>query len=193
MIRVEDTRAAAVEAAARALLVGNIDRAAAVIRQGYPFAAVKKKHRSITFSQKMDIFKRDRFIDRYFGDRLINPGILRVLSEYMPHEFPYHPHGKMDECHISYWELMPSIDHAHPICLGGADDISNWVTSSMKHNMIKNNWTLDDIGWSVISVDAKEDWDGLSELFIQIVENDKHLLGVKYIADWYTATVRAYG
>ena len=102
----------------------------------------------LIIKQKMKQFKADGFIDRYSGDKLINPGILKVLSFYFPEEFPYHPHGKMTEGHIAYWELIPTIDHIYPIAKGGHDDKSNWVTTSMKNNSIKSNYTIDEIHWN---------------------------------------------
>ena len=79
----------------------------------------------------------------------------------MPDEFPAHPHGKLTVSHIIYWELLPSIDHVVPIARGGADDESNWVTTSMMRNANKANWTLDELGWKLRDVDALPDWDGL--------------------------------
>jgi len=40
------------------------------------------------------IFARDGFIDRYRGSRLIFPAALRLLSHYLPAEFPFHKNGK---------------------------------------------------------------------------------------------------
>jgi len=60
------------------------------------------------------IFARDGFIDRYRGSRLIFPPVLRLLSLYLPKEFPYHKNGKMTEGHMAYWELFPTVDHVVP-------------------------------------------------------------------------------
>ena len=63
----------------------------------------------------------------------------------MPDVFPYQAHWKMSECHRAYWEYVPTVDHIIPISLGGADDIKNRVTTSMLHNSIKSNWTLEQL------------------------------------------------
>ena len=56
-----------------------------------------------------------------------SPGLLKVMSYYMPDVFPYQAHWKMSECHRAYWEYVPTVDHIIPISLGGADDIKNRV------------------------------------------------------------------
>ena len=33
--------------------------------------------------------------------------------------------------------------------LGGADSEENWATTSMLHNSIKNNWTLEQLNWKL--------------------------------------------
>lgn len=82
----------------------------------------------------MQQFKKDGFIDRYSGDKLVNPGFLKVLSHYMPEEFPYHSHWKMEACHNAYWEFVPTVDHIYPVALGGADSEENWATISIYPN-----------------------------------------------------------
>lgn len=88
-------------------------------------------------------------IDRNSGERLVNPGILKIVFFYFPNEFPYQQHWKMDACHIAYWELTPSIDRIKPIALVGDDSEENYATKSMMHNLIKNNWTLQQLQWSL--------------------------------------------
>ena len=62
----------------------------------------------------------------------MNPGILKVLSYYMPEIFPYHAHWKMEECHNAYWEFVPTVDHIYPVALGGADSyIKRWYRLSV--------------------------------------------------------------
>ena len=49
----------------------------------------------------MEQFIRDRFIDRYSGQKFVSLGILKVLPHYEPQTFPYHAHWKMEEHHNS--------------------------------------------------------------------------------------------
>ena len=161
-----------------------------ILKESYPFTNVKTFHRNYTLKQKFDIFVRDGFIDRYTGERLLNPGILKILSTYFPEDFPYHPHWKMTETHSAYWELTPTIDHIIPIALGGRDEPANWVTTSMLHNQIKSNWTLEQLHWNLHVEGDLKVWDGLTGKFITLVENDNTLLKDKYIKDWYNVSAK---
>lgn len=167
------------------LLEGNESAAKTIIRQEYPHTYFEFEKRTYTMTQKMNQFIRDGFIDRYTGKRLLNPGVLKLISHYFPDEFPYHPHWKMDQTHIAYWELIPTLDHVYPIAKGGQDDEKNWVTTSMKNNSIKSNYTIDEIHWKLYPQGDIADWDGLTSIFLKLVDNDKELLEDGYIKKWY--------
>ncbi len=137
----------------------------------------------------MEQFIRDGFIDRYSGKKLVNPGILKVLSHYMPETFPYHSHWKMEECHNAYWEFVPTVDHIYPVALGGADSMENWATTSMLHNSIKSSWTLEQLEWKLYDAGDYSQYDGLTELFIKLVRADEELLKDTYIKRWYKLSV----
>lgn len=178
-------RAKIIEEVVKELLFGNKSDAIKIINLKYCFNNIKAEKRSYSDKDKCKLFYRDGFIDRYTGDRLVNPGILKVLSIYFPEEFPYQAHWKMEATHFAYWELVPTVDHIYPISLGGEDDISNMVTTSMLHNSIKSNWTLDQMNWRLHPEGHGEDWDGLSTLFIDLVDKDQNLLNDNYIKKWY--------
>lgn len=175
----------AIERAAKEILCGNVHRAENIIQSKYPFRKLYAAGRNCTDKQKMEQFKRDGFIDRYSGQKLLNPGLLRVLSYYMPEAFPYHSHWKMGECHNAYWEFVPTVDHIYPVALGGADSEENWATTSMLHNSVKSNWTLEQLQWDLFAPGKYEEWDGLTTLFIAIVDADSSLLKNNYINKWY--------
>lgn len=160
-----------------------------IISQKYPHTYYEIEKRTYTITQKMHQFIKDGFIDRYTGKKLLNPGILKIISHYFPNEFPYHPHWKMTETHIAYWELVPTIDHIYPIAKGGEDNEDNWVTTSMKNNSIKSNYTIDEIHWELHQKGNISDWNGLTALFLQLVENDKGLLKDPYIKSWYKVSL----
>lgn len=166
--------------------------AKAMICQQYPHTHFAVDKRVYTLTQKMNLFIRDGFIDRYTGKRLLNPGILKILSYYFPDEFPYHPHWKMTETHIAYWELTPTLDHIFPIAKGGQDDVENWVTTSMKNNSIKSNYTIEEIHWTLFPKGNVVEWDGLTKVFLALVDNDKNLLQDAYIKNWYIVSQRAF-
>ena len=167
------------------LLEKNKIAAQSIICQEYPHTYYEVEKRTYTMPQKMNQFMKDGFIDRYTGNRLLNPGILKVISYYFPEEFPYQSHWKMAETHSAYWELVPTIDHIYPIAKGGIDDEKNWVTTSMKNNSIKSNYTIDEIHWKLYPKGDISEWDGLTDVFLELVNKDNELLRDSYIKSWY--------
>ena len=167
---------------------GNDSAAKLIICQDYPHTYFEIEKRTYTMEQKMNQFISDGFIDRYTGDKLINPGVLKIISHYFPEEFPYHPHWKMTQTHIAYWELIPTLDHIYPIAKGGQDDKKNWVTTSMKNNAIKSNYTIDEIHWKLYPKGNIADWDGLTSIFLKLVDKDRELLKDSYIKSWYNVS-----
>lgn len=175
-----------IDKASKLLLNNNKEEAIKTINDQYKFEYKKIQKRSYSDSQKFKIFMRDGFIDRYNGEKLLNPGILKVFSTYFPKEFPYHRNWKMNETHIAYWELVPTIDHINPIALGGKDEDDNIVTTSQLNNSIKSNWTLEHLRWKIYEAGNIEEWDGLTKIFIELVEKDIALLKDNYIKKWYS-------
>ena len=166
---------------------GNISAARAKIITDYPFTPLDQKGRSYTPRMMTDVFIRDGFIDRYRGTKLVYPPALRVISMYLPEEFPYHKNGKMDLGHMAYWELFPTIDHVLPVARGGEDSKDNWVCCSMLTNSIKSNWTLEQLQWELLPSGSFQNWDGMITWFINQVETDRSLLNVAYIKRWFNA------
>lgn len=183
-----DEKLEIIKQAGELLLQNSKDAALNLINNNYRFTyqSVEKRNYS---GQRMKIFARDGFIDRYSGKPLVNPGMLKILSVYYPEDFPYQAHWKMTETHIAYWEYVPTIDHIEPIAAGGADDEHNWVSTSMLNNAIKSNWTLKQLGWELYEPGALNEWDGLSHLFVQLVKHDEKLLEDTYIKTWYKQTL----
>jgi hypothetical protein len=145
----------------------------------------------------MNLFIRDGFIDRYTGNRLISPGVLRLLQVVLGEDFPAHPNWKVSETHPAFWELFPTVDHLVPVSRGGRDDESNWVTASMLSNQAKAQWSMEDLGWKLHPRGAVEEWDGLSGwLVAYLSENPTVLVEAAephraYIRRWLTATKAA--
>lgn len=179
----------AIEFTALKLLQQNLSEAKALINNEYPFHKITAQGRNYSDREKMEQFIRDGFIDRYSGKKLANPGILKVLSHYMPETFPYHSHWKMEECHNAYWEFVPTVDHIYPVALGGSDSMENWATTSMLHNLIKSNWTLEQLEWKLYDAGDYSQYDGLTSLFIKLVRADEELLKDTYIKRWYKLSV----
>ena len=167
------------------LLEGKTEDAKAIIQNEYPHKHIELEKRSYTLKEKMEQFLRDGFIDRYTGKKLVNPGLLKVITYYFPEDFPYDPHWKMTKTHIAYWDLIPTVDHIFPIAQGGVDNPSNWATTSMKNNSIKSNYSLDEINWELHPRGSLKEWDGLTRLFVELVDKDTELLKDSYVKSWY--------
>lgn len=180
-----------IQEACEYLLKGNTETALSVINHQYKFEFKEIKKREYSSEQKMKLFLRDGFIDRYSGEKLVIPGILKVLSLYFPKEFPYQAHWKMSETHIAYWELIPTVDHIVPIALGGKDEENNWVTTSMLHNSIKSNWTMEQLNWKLFDCGDINKWDGLTQTFINLVNLDTQLKKDNYINTWYSIALKS--
>jgi hypothetical protein len=173
-----------------ALSAGDRAEASTIARADYPFVARKPVRRVYTDEQSVRIFLRDGYVDRYTGERLIFPGALRLISQLLPSEFPIHPNWKMSECHMAYWELIPTIDHLIPIARGGLDEESNWITTSMLRNSAKAQWTLEELGWSVFPPGDLHVWDGLSRWFLDYLRIHPLLLKEANLKRWHAVATR---
>ncbi|MDM8524124.1 HNH endonuclease [Desulfococcaceae bacterium HSG8] len=169
---------------------GNLENAKNVINVKYRFEFFKNKGRNYTNSQKTKIFLRDGFIDRYSGEKLIYPPVLRILSFLMPTEFPFHKNWKTSECHIAYWQLYPTIDHIIPVSRGGKDHESNWVSTSQLRNSSKSNWLLEELGWELNKPGNINEWDGMFFWFLNYSEQHPDILDDNYILSWHKAARR---
>jgi hypothetical protein len=189
--RKEPSKSETIRDICQALLDDKRARAKQIVRSVYPFNPTLPDKRRNDPASMMKVFLRDGFIDRYSGGMLVFPGVLRLLSHYMPDEFPFHPNWKMTDTHIAYWELIPTVDHIIPISRGGPDRESNLVTTSMVRNAAKTNWTLEELGWSLHPPGDIRKWDGLIKQFIALVEQDAALLGQRPIKKWYDLAVKS--
>ena len=182
-------RSKAIENACHLIEAKDLPGAARVIATEYPFNPSQKSGRSYTPRTMIRVFARDGFIDRYRGNRLIFPAVLRLLSHYLPAEFPFHKNGKMTEGHVAYWELFPTVDHVIPVARGGADSEVNWVCCSMLTNSIKSNWTLEQLQWQLLPSGDMAEWDGMLGWFLRQVSANPAVLENSYIRRWHKAAV----
>ena len=166
---------------------GDLTAAEAQLRLEYPFAKRPVSQRKYSDAEALRVFTRDRFVDRYSGDRLVFPGVLRIISLNLPHEFPFQKNWKMNETHLAFWELMPTVDHVVPVARGGVDSEENRLTTSMVRNSAKSNWVLEELGWSVLPVVDDGSWDGLLSWFVRYVGSHEDLLKEAYVRRWFRA------
>ncbi|HMU34810.1 MAG TPA: hypothetical protein PKC89_13210 [Pyrinomonadaceae bacterium] len=174
-----------------ALLFGDPSRASVIATQEYAHENLAFAGRKYNEYESTTIFLRDGFLDRYSGSKLVFPASLRLISHLMPAEFPAHPNWKMSESHMVYWELFPTIDHVVPVARGGADDQTNWVTTSMIRNSAKSNWLLEELGWNLQPPGNVREWDGLTRWFMQYIEQEPTYLNDPYLKRWHRAAFRA--
>lgn len=179
-----------VAAVCAALSSGAVATARALARADYPFAPGTHAGRRYTEMESLRVFWRDGFVDRYSGARLVFPGTLRLLSQLLPDEFPAHPNWRMSESHLMYWELFPTVDHVVPLARGGPDSSSNWVCTSMLRNSAKSNWTLAELGWTLVPPGDVRAWDGLTQWFLDYVAREPDRLRSDYLRRWHTAAMR---
>lgn len=180
-----------IENACRLIATGDLVGAAQIISTEYPFCPSQNSGRNYTPAVMTQIFLRDGFIDRYRGTKLVFPPVLRLMSHYLPAEFPYHKNGKMSERHMAYWELFPTIDHIVPVARGGSDSEDNYACCSILTNSIKSNWTLEQLQWRLLPEGDLTKWDGLLSWFLHQAKADPAVLGNTYIKRWHAVASRS--
>ena len=171
--------------ACRALSRQDREKSRHILSSDYPFDRYRSSGRRYSDRQRLALYIRDGFIDRYSGDKLVFLPALRILSREFPGEFPYHPNWKMSECHIAYWRLTPTIDHIVPVARGGEDIESNWVCTSQLRNSAKSNWLLEEIGWELFPSGDFTEWDGLLNWYQDYVSSQEDLITDPYFGHWY--------
>lgn len=166
------------------LATDNLDAAKETLRTRYPFESLSNKRGTPGRARSMQIFRRDGFLDRYSGQRLVFPGTLLVMAKLMPEEFPAHANWKTEGTHFAFYELWPVIDHVRPITRGGTNDDDNFVTTSAVRNSAKAHFTLEELGWTLLPAAPDSEWDGLTAWFGDITVQRPELLTDPAIAKW---------
>ena len=167
------------------------DDAAALARAELPFEPFDRTKRSRSDAEKVSVFLRDGFIDRYSGKRLVFPGTLLLLSDLLPEEIPYHPNWKYSECHELFWYLYPTIDHVEPVARGGSDTTDNLVCTSMLRNNAKGHWRLEELGWHRYPPGSLLEWDGLLGWFMDYTSDKSSVHELPVRKKWRRAVERA--
>lgn len=108
------------------------------------------------------IYRRDRFTCRYCGGLLIPTPIMELIGGLYPDLFPFHRNWKGGETHPAILSRSPVVDHVVPGSSGGDWlDPENLVTACWPCNGRKADFTLGQLGWSVLEIPRTE-WDGLT-------------------------------
>jgi hypothetical protein len=159
--------------------------------KNYPFESILTQKRQYSKYQMCKIFLRDGFIDRYSGDKLLFPGLIKILTIELPDIFKYHRNWKMSDTHLIYWDLFPTVDHLIPIAKGGQDNESNWITTSMVRNAAKSNWTIEELGWKLFDKGQLDNWNGLINYFIEFTTKNQDYKMDSYVNTWRLALMKA--
>jgi hypothetical protein len=61
----------------------------------------------------------------------------------------------------------------------------------MLRNSAKSNWTLEELGWTLLPRGDYTAWDGLLDWFMNYVVKDVSQLGDPYVRRWHKAALRA--
>lgn len=164
------------------------EEAKQIIETKYKHEYIKCDKRAMSNVEKLKIYIRDGFIDRYNGKRLLFPNVLRIITTELGNEvFPFHTNWKMSNCHIAYWNYMPTYDHVIPIARGGMDKEENIVTTSQIMNSAKSNFLIDELGWELYNPGKIDEWDGMMQWYIQYRDKNISILEDKYIKSWNNA------
>lgn len=197
---------------AKLLTKGDKTKASDLIEKNYPFEDWKKpiskkranegmksvpmtvdapEARKYTQKESLKVFSEDGYVDRYSGEKLITPSALYAIFYSLPEVFPWD--GARSRSHQGLWDLFPTIDHVHPVSLGGEDVRENWVTTSMTLNMRKSNESMSDLGWSIHDEGDFQDWDGLVSWYVSYCALHSGTDKVRNNTGWHKATLDLYG
>ena len=86
------------------LLLSDAGEARALAQEHFPWSASTTQRRTPTKEQALVVFRRDRFIDRYSGSKLVFPGALLAFGLLLPDKFPMSRTWKVAESHEIFWE-----------------------------------------------------------------------------------------
>lgn len=186
-------RALILSSVCRLITEDRIDSAKETLLRDYPRYGVSTTRTSWPIKRLVEIYVRDGFTDRYFGNRLVFPGTLRALSVLLGDSFPYHRNWKQSSTHPGFYELYPTIDHVIPVARGGPDDESNVVTTSMLHNSSKANWLIGELNWPAERAPIVTGWDGLLGWFMTAWEAHEVLRRDQALSIWQRAARACLG
>tara|TARA_R110002073_G_scaffold4213_4_gene28044 strand:- start:1580 stop:2155 length:576 start_codon:yes stop_codon:yes gene_type:complete len=173
------------------IIDGKSNEAETLSITNYPFQKTLPVKRYYTKTQMCKVFLKDGFIDRYSGEQLLFPGIIKILSLKFPEIYKFHKNWKISETHSIYWDLMPTIDHIVPVTQGGGNEIANLATTSMARNSAKANWSLQEINWELHPEGNLHNWDGLSSSFLKLLEKEPNYESNTYVKSWKNALLKA--
>lgn len=136
---------------------------------------------------KMKVFARDGFVNRFSGELLVLPAVLRILSQRWPEDFPFHQNWKLGKIHLAYYQLGACANKKRTPSMGGGEEEDNLLTTTMPFVMARGNATIEDIGWKVYSPGDVNEWDGMSTWYIEYLDDKPALRKHYFFNKWYNA------
>jgi hypothetical protein len=139
----------------------------------------------------MRVFARDGFMNRFTGELLIFPAVLRLLSKEFPSIMPYQMAWRFGEIHIAYYDLYACIYGLIPKSRGGLDAESNLITTTMPYVLARSHSTVEEMGWRLTREGYVDEWDGMSSWYVEYVKENPELRNINYFNLWYIAAKKA--
>lgn len=195
-----------------ALSEGGRERCGEIIRKSYPFDP-RAKPREVKGREgaprdgkaeaiscwsedhyaKMRVFSKDGFINRFTGEPLIFPAVLRLLSMELPRDFPFQQYWRPEGTHIAYHDLGACTTWLVPFSRGGRKEEANRVTTTMPYVLARTEMTVDEAGWRLTREAFVDEWDGMSTWYVEHVNEHQELREVNFLNLWYNAAKSVLG
>lgn len=136
---------------------------------------------------KMRVFSRDGFENRFTGEPLIFPAVLRLLSREMPREFPFQQYWRPEATHIAYHDLGACTTLLVPLSKGGKNKEANLVTTTMPYILARADQTIEEAGWRLTREGFVDEWDGMSTWYVEYVNDHQELREINFFNLWFNA------
>lgn len=153
----------------------------------------KVKVRSLKPSEKLRIYQRDGFVDRYSPERwrLVHPGALRALSLRLPKWLhtsmgPHNIPAKHATNSPVWFDVWPAVDHVIPRAhSSGSNAETNLRCVSWWRDTSKGDRLLEETGWQLQPGGDLSEWDGLQGWFLKQIERNPSLLNDSMVRNWH--------
>ncbi|MEM0448875.1 MAG: hypothetical protein QW520_03520 [Methanomassiliicoccales archaeon] len=136
---------------------------------------------------KMKVFSRDGFINRFTGEPVIFPAVLRLLSEKFSMDFPFHEFWAEGEMHQAYYLTGACTALIIPQSRGGESNESNMLTTTFPFVLARSDLTPDEAGWRMTREGFVDEWDGMSSWYVDYVKENPDWRKINFFNLWYNA------
>jgi hypothetical protein len=183
-----------------------IDECRRIIQMNYPFdpnakpREVKSRESQLRDSKveviscwvenhiaKMRVFSRDGFENRFTGEPLIFPAVLRLLSKALPREFPFQQYWRPEATHIAYYDLGACTNLLIPLSRGGKNEEENLITTTMPYILARTDQTVEEAGWRLTREGFVDEWDGMSTWYVEYITEHQELREINFFNLWFNA------